>query len=512
MEIQRPVWDHGIVPAICCGFFFVTALHETAIAQEIPFPLDEWDDHGIVLSPSDSGWDCFTTDGFGVGGIVKKDGVYYLYYTGSSGPRVSDGGPADRAIGVATSVDGASFTKHENNPIITHQPSVGHENQEEEGCITLSVTLGDGGDFVIYYGALTANGSTSVQSDIHLSTSSDGLNFTDHGVVIPNTVDGGGDEVWPVGLLHAQGGSSSLTGEWHVWYETDGFGERHISLATGETRSGLTPHAGNPVIKDEDLNIIQSTYLFSSGEVWVFLVEGPGWDSLEPRLRTTTTETLDTYSAPVPLAESMGELFADFEHNLWRRFFRDVDDDGNITCRLKTASFGGGGPLGAPCENGFDCESGYCVDGLCCDSQCEGVCKACDLAESLGFCSPVPDDTSCSDADLCNGDEVCLRGECMPGEALDCRTTNPCAVSFCDPQTGCAEEQLADGYECGESMHCISGECVEVSNSKDGGCSCMTSTGVAGGQAGLWLLLLLAVLRQLSICIPRSTLRSRNQR
>ena len=32
---------------------------------------------------------------------------------------------------------------------------------------------------------------------------------------------------------------------------------------------------------------------------------------------------------------------------------------------------------GASCETSEVCESGHCIDGVCCDTPCEGLCMAC---------------------------------------------------------------------------------------------------------------------------------------
>lgn len=45
---------------------------------------------------------------------------------------------------------------------------------------------------------------------------------------------------------------------------------------------------------------------------------------------------------------------------------------------------------GQGCGSNFDCASGFCVDGVCCNSQCTGRCDACDLEGSVGVCSIDP--------------------------------------------------------------------------------------------------------------------------
>jgi hypothetical protein len=48
---------------------------------------------------------------------------------------------------------------------------------------------------------------------------------------------------------------------------------------------------------------------------------------------------------------------------------------------------------GESCDTSTACTSGFCVDHLCCDTACNGVCEACDVAGSKGTCAAVPADT-----------------------------------------------------------------------------------------------------------------------
>jgi hypothetical protein len=45
---------------------------------------------------------------------------------------------------------------------------------------------------------------------------------------------------------------------------------------------------------------------------------------------------------------------------------------------------------GVACASADECSTGNCVDGVCCASSCGGTCQACNLAGSMGSCSPVP--------------------------------------------------------------------------------------------------------------------------
>jgi len=56
---------------------------------------------------------------------------------------------------------------------------------------------------------------------------------------------------------------------------------------------------------------------------------------------------------------------------------------------LSTAELFSEGRQGQPCDASSACETGHCVDGVCCDTACADACRACNVAGSIGKCSPV---------------------------------------------------------------------------------------------------------------------------
>src|SRR5262249_2532280 len=89
---------------------------------------------------------------------------------------------------------------------------------------------------------------------------------------------------------------------------------------------------------------------------------------------------------------------------------------------------GGGGPsrgqyalveAGGECAAAGDCKSGFCSDGVCCRSDCSGVCQSCAVDGSVGTCTNVPvgvdprndcpDDgaASCGRDGFCDGTGAC---------------------------------------------------------------------------------------------------------
>jgi hypothetical protein len=69
--------------------------------------------------------------------------------------------------------------------------------------------------------------------------------------------------------------------------------------------------------------------------------------------------------------------------------------------------------LGEACQGANQCESGNCVDGVCCDSDCGGTCRACHIAKTgvaSGTCTYIPNgndpDQECL-LTVCNGNGGC---------------------------------------------------------------------------------------------------------
>jgi hypothetical protein len=166
---------------------------------------------------------------------------------------------------------------------------------------------------------------------------------------------------------------------------------------------------------------------------------------------------------------------------------------------------------GAACAKGGDCQSGLCVDLVCCTTACEGPCMTCAKSGSEGFCMPAdvgtnprgacldlgaakcgrngtcdgagacdnyPAGTICKDA-TCGLDGAvlasrCNMGMCEPGGVKDCSpyvcgsagdcltecsepkhcvNPNPCVAGLCGKK--------ALGTACGAGVECDSGFCAQ---------------------------------------------------
>jgi|GEM_PF-1129171 len=172
------------------------------------------------------------------------------------------------------------------------------------------------------------------------------------------------------------------------------------------------------------------------------------------------------------------------------------------------------GQLGSPCTIGTQCGSGWCVDGVCCNEECEGQCEACSVAGSVGICAPVTG-SPLGNREPCDGTAPC-KGSCdgieatacsYPGSAVICASScadatatvatcdgtgqcgtaqdKPCAPYICEDENTC-KLSCEDSNDCVAPAECdATGHCVESgTDSGTGGSGGAGGSGGSGGTAG----------------------------
>ncbi|MBI4700565.1 MAG: hypothetical protein HY744_05280, partial [Deltaproteobacteria bacterium] len=204
----------------------------------------------------------------------------------------------------------------------------------------------------------------------------------------------------------------------------------------------------------------------------------------------------------------------------------DCLDDGSPSCQQNGRCDGKGGCAKyqeaevctpAPCEKELECASGFCVDEICCASECNGECEACTAAKKGGgddgACGPVavdtdPDDdcapdvkypascladglcdgagkcrsyatgaTQCGEAKcdgddltrwLCDGSGTCAAQtkSCAPHLCVDAACTSVCADDEdCAPEAWCShgscKPDRAAGAACDLAAQCQSATCTD---------------------------------------------------
>ncbi|MGH2561692.1 MAG: hypothetical protein ACRDJH_21715 [Thermomicrobiales bacterium] len=120
-------------------------------------------------------------------------------------------------------------------------------------------------------------------------------------------------------------------------------------------------------------------------------------------------------------------------------------------------------PPGQPCTTPDQCQSGLCVDGVCCTSTCDDPCQACNVPGNLGFCADIADGAACDDGNPCTDNDVCRNGNCH-GTPLTCARLDQCHdAGVCDPATGqCSHPNSPDNTNCGDGQVCCAGICCAV--------------------------------------------------
>ncbi len=132
---------------------------------------------------------------------------------------------------------------------------------------------------------------------------------------------------------------------------------------------------------------------------------------------------------------------------------------------------------GGTCNSSGQCQTGNCVDGFCCDTNCNGNCDVCSMA--LGATA----NGTCTTAAGYAGNPTCAPYLCQAGNAScpsSCTTDSQCTGGdYCD-STGHCVPQKANGQSCNLTADCKVAGCHECVNNNcvDGFC-CNTACGGA---------------------------------
>jgi hypothetical protein len=124
-------------------------------------------------------------------------------------------------------------------------------------------------------------------------------------------------------------------------------------------------------------------------------------------------------------------------------------------------------PLGAACAGAGECTNGICSDGICCNALCGGTCEACNLAGSVGTCTPIPAGTDPGDADCAGATQVCNgAGACKTVNGSACVMAGACLSGFC-----------ADGVCCNSTCGTLCQACTSAKTAAANGTCANVSTG-----------------------------------
>lgn len=149
----------------------------------------------------------------------------------------------------------------------------------------------------------------------------------------------------------------------------------------------------------------------------------------------------------------------------------DGEGDGTDLCLLEVCKNGG------TCTEAANCASGNCVDGICCNTACDGLCEVCG---NTGICGLRPVGYNPFSNDSCVGDivvgvgctaegeleaknsENCAPFVCSEGACTtSCQATSDCSetLGYCD-DAGLCQAKKPDKTACEKDEQCFTGTCV----------------------------------------------------
>jgi MYXO-CTERM domain-containing protein len=119
-----------------------------------------------------------------------------------------------------------------------------------------------------------------------------------------------------------------------------------------------------------------------------------------------------------------------------------------------TAELFSNGAIGDGCTQAVDCQSGFCADGVCCQSACGTAtdCQVCNAPGSVGTCTLAPAATVCRGASgACDTPEVCngMNTACPVDVLAVAGTACRAAAGTCDVAESCTGMSAlcpADGF------------------------------------------------------------------
>jgi hypothetical protein len=227
-----------------------------------------WTVTGQVLSKAAGEWD---DNHVRLGSVLYDSGTYYMYYTG--GPPGTG-----TSIGLATSDDGITWTRHASNPILTP-----NDNGRDDGDhVSEPAVIKEGSDWTMIYSY--RNGAT-VLPGYRYATSSDGVTWTKGGT---------GDILTTAPLYGEFHQLLKINGSYVLIYES-GTGEVPYRLFAATSGVAIGPYANIPqnpfleetgVADDWDEFHVATGAIIEVNNIWRLLYVGAG-DLSQPYVNNT---------------------------------------------------------------------------------------------------------------------------------------------------------------------------------------------------------------------------------
>jgi hypothetical protein len=120
---------------------------------------------------------------------------------------------------------------------------------------------------------------------------------------------------------------------------------------------------------------------------------------------------------------------------------------------------------GLPCAAPLECQSTLCVEGVCCDTLCDGECDSCNAANkaggSSGTCGPRKSGAACGGAPTCTSSSILTKHQCN-GLGTCVADPDSCAPFAC--ASGACLATCSSSTDCTPPAQCVGNACVIVSD------------------------------------------------
>lgn len=234
--------------------------------------------------------------------VVNNGGTLYMYYGGGNVY-------TPNKVGLATSTDGLSWTKHVGNPIV----STGTSGQWDETAVEFFSVIKEGANWYAWY-----RGNSGGSFRTGYATSSDGISWTKYGSNPVLSIGGvgtwdhggvGNIDVIKVGsTYYMYYWGCTTTGDQSTW---------SIGLATSTDRVTWTKYAGNPVLAGAtgqwDDGVLQG-HVAIVGNTWFLFYQGNTPDEAQSHIGLATSPDGINWTRSIynPFPHGTGGAWDDF--------------------------------------------------------------------------------------------------------------------------------------------------------------------------------------------------------